>query len=105
MDLEGIIILGNGLAKKFVQVFLYHLMEKPKQTFWPIQKKKCVRKRQNSMTSLTCEIKKKIELIESKDILVVARGKQWGVTEIGELVKRYLKKVIRISSGIQCPEC
>ena len=49
--------------------------------------------------------KKKIELIESKDILVVARGKQWGVTEMGELVKRYLKKVIRISSGIQCPEC
>ena len=39
MDLEGIIILGNGLAKKFVQVFLYHLMEKPKQTFWPIPKK------------------------------------------------------------------
>ena len=101
MDLEGIIILGNGLAKKFVQVFLYHLMEKPKQTFWPIQKKMC-QKKTNSMTSLTCGIKKKIELIESKDILVVARGKQWGVTEMGELVKRYLKKVIRISSGIQC---
>ena len=38
MDLEGIITLGNRLAKKFVQVFLYHLMEKPKWTFWPIQK-------------------------------------------------------------------
>ena len=27
----------NGLAKKFVQVFLQHLIEKPKHTFWPTQ--------------------------------------------------------------------
>ena len=27
----------SGLAKKFIQVFLYDIMEKPKQTFWPSQ--------------------------------------------------------------------
>ena len=26
-----------GLTNKFVQVFLYYLMEKPEQAFWPIQ--------------------------------------------------------------------
>ena len=31
--------------------------------------------------------KKKTELIESKDRLVVPRGKQWGVTEMGEAEK------------------
>ena len=25
------------LAKKFIRVFLYHLMVKPEQTFWPTQ--------------------------------------------------------------------
>ena len=27
----------TGLAKKFIQVFPYDLMGKPKQTFWPTQ--------------------------------------------------------------------
>ena len=31
--------------------------------------------------------KKKTELIESKDRLVIPRGKQWGVTEMGEAEK------------------
>ena len=29
--------LSMGLAKKLVQVFLHHLMEKPEQAFWPTQ--------------------------------------------------------------------
>ena len=31
-DIESI-----GLIKKYVQVFLHHLLEKPEQTFWPTQ--------------------------------------------------------------------
>ena len=27
----------TGLAKKFIQVFPLHLMEKPKRTYWPTQ--------------------------------------------------------------------
>ena len=66
MHLEGIISLGNGLAKKVVQVFLYHLMEKPKRAFWSLQKEKYVRKRQNSMISLICGIKKKLNSRKAK---------------------------------------
>ena len=29
--------LNIGVTKKFIWAFLYHLMEKPEQTFWPSQ--------------------------------------------------------------------
>lgn len=44
MHLEGIISLGNGLAKG-CSGFLYHLMEKLSELFWSLQKEKYIKKR------------------------------------------------------------